>query len=139
LIDERGQNRFGTRRQRPSPENDLGQPASEPHTGDERRAGHRARALLSGKVIIGNGLMSPDCVIRDLSDGGARVRISGSIELPDAVGLLVIRDGLLFDATLAWRRGDETGLAFAGRHDVRGDVDPAHRAVHRLWKELAPR
>jgi hypothetical protein len=139
LIDERSQRRFGRRPESAGSGNELAKTVSESHTGDERRAGHRTRALLSGKIIVGNGVMSPDCVIRDLSDGGARVRISGSIELPEAVGLLVIKDGLLFDATLAWRRGDETGLAFTGRHDVRGDVDPAHRGVHRLWKELAPR
>jgi hypothetical protein len=97
------------------------------------------RALLSGKIIIGNGLMSPDCVIRDLSPGGARVRVPRTIELPSRVGLLVIKDGLLFDAIVAWRRDDEAGLAFSGQHDIRGDIDPAHRGVRALWAELTPR
>jgi hypothetical protein len=103
------------------------------------RADRRVRALLSGKIIIGNGLMSPDCVIRDLSPGGARVRVPRTIELPSRVGLLVIKDGLLFDAIVAWRRDDEAGLAFSGQHDIRGDIDPAHRGVRALWAELTPR
>lgn len=117
----------------PSPEQKTG------HTGVRRRAMTRARTLLAGKIIIRGGMMSPDCVIRDLSPDGARVRVPRTILLPSSVGLLVTKDGVLFDAVVVWRRGDEAGLTFSDRHDIRGAVDPANARAHALWAEHAPR
>jgi len=83
--------------------------------------------------------MSADCVIIELSPHGARVRISSAVRLPPSVALLLISDGLLFDAMVAWRQGDATGLAFKGRHDLRTEDDPAYRSVRALWVELGVR
>jgi hypothetical protein len=121
-------------------------PNSEPKAGDtpagqraDRRSDHRARALLKGKIILAGGGMSADCVIRDLSSDGARVRVDSGVPLAGGLGLLVIRDGVMFDAVLAWRKGDQAGLAFSGRHDIRAAGDPELAHVHALWVELAPR
>jgi len=118
--------------------NDLAMLRPDGSTADKRQGG-RARALLAAKILIGDGRMSPDCLIRDLSPDGARVRISRTVPLPQSFALLAIRDGLLFDAALVWRKGDEAGLAFSGRHDVKTAGDPAHAVAHRLWAEYAPR
>jgi hypothetical protein len=40
---------------------------------------------------------------------------------------------------VAWRRGDEAGLVFKDRHDLRTDVDPVRRHVRALWTELTER
>jgi hypothetical protein len=103
-----------------------------------RRTSPRARSLLTGKIIIADGAVSHDCVIRNVSTRGARVRIAGAVNLPAAVGLLVVREGLLFDAKIAWRRGEQIGLAFTGQHDLRKGADPAHRGARALWAALAP-
>ena len=89
--------------------------------------------------ILAGGGMSADCVIRDLSSDGARVRVDSGVPLAGGLGLLVIRDGVMFDAVLAWRKGDQAGLAFSGRHDIRAAGDPELAHVHALWVELAPR
>jgi hypothetical protein len=130
---------FGRRSTDPSPPDSVVPAVEELRTGENRRIASRARALLAGKIIIGRGLISPDCVIRDLSSSGARVRISAETDLPPKVSLLVIKEGLLFEANVAWRRGDQTGLAFVGQYDLRGDVDAAHRGARALWVELADR
>jgi hypothetical protein len=139
MIDKSAQSGFERRSASSSPEEKANEVTPELPAGPDHRVGRRVRTLLSGKIIIGNGLMSPDCVIRDLSPSGARVRITRTIELPSSVELLVIKDGLLFDATVAWRRGNEAGLVFSGHHDLRGNIDPANRAARALWVELAPR
>lgn len=110
----------------------------ERYSGVERRQLHRARAFLSGKIIIDNGRVSPDCLIRNLSVHGAHINISASLELPRAVGLMLIKEGLLFDATVVWRQGDKTGLVFHGQHNLLDADDPASRAVRALWEELRP-
>ena len=105
----------------------------------DKRGVARVRALLAAKILIGDGRMSADCMVRNLSTDGARVRISRTVPLPQTLGLLLIKDGLLFDAALAWRKDDEAGLTFTGRHDVKTAGDPAHAHAHRIWAEHAPR
>jgi hypothetical protein len=105
---------------------------------DHRRRAHRARTLLAGKIIVAQGIIH-DCMIRDFSSSGARVRISAETGLPPRVSLLVIKEGLLFEADVAWRRSDETGLAFIGQYDLRRDVDPARKGVRTLWAQLVLR
>jgi hypothetical protein len=121
---------------------DLGHASPAKYGGAERRTGlarrddRRARSLMSGKVVVGDGQMSVDCVIRNLSSRGARVSVPRSIDLPGAVGLLIVREGLFCEASVAWRRGDLTGLAFRARHDLRKDRDPSRRGVRALWSAM---
>ena len=130
---------FGRRSADPSPPDSV-VPAVEPvRTGKNRRVASRARALLAGKLIIDDGHISLDCTIRNLSTGGAKVRISAETDLPPKISLLLIKEGLLFEASVAWRKGDQIGLTFVGQYDLRDDVDPAHRGARELWAELAVR
>jgi hypothetical protein len=112
---------------------------SQPHSGPERRDSPRTRTLLKAKIVSGDGFLSPDCAVVDLSLNGARVRISAAIRLPPPVSLLLVYDGMLFDAAVAWRRGDETGLVFTGQHDLRSEICHAAPALKALWAELQPR
>ncbi len=105
-----------------------------PYGGPERRDTPRVRTLLAGKIISGDGFLSPDCTVIDLSSNGARVRISGGVTLPPPAGLLLVREGLLFDAAIAWRRGDETGLVFTGVHDLQLGDPPERRGLQALWE-----
>jgi len=109
---------------------------AERRTGLSRRENLRARALMTGKVIVGDGQMSIDCVIRNFSVRGARITLPRSIDLPGAVGLLVVREAVFCEASVAWRRGDQTGLTFRARHDLRKDTDPSRRGVRALWSAL---
>ncbi len=107
--------------------------------GVERRAAFRGRTLLSGKLIIGDSTISPDCLIRNLTDRGAHIRVSPAIKLPRTFGLLLIKEGMLFDATMVWRLDDKLGLTFSGRHDLRKDIGPERRGARALLAELSPR
>jgi hypothetical protein len=135
---DRQQTGLGRRSADAGPKAEAGYKGAERRTGDVRRADLRARSLLTGKILIGDGAVSHDCVIRNFSAKGARVRLAGAINLPGAVSLMVVKEGLLFDATIAWRRGEQIGLAFSGQYDLRKDVDPAHRGARALWTALAP-
>ncbi len=102
----------------------------------ERRAEPRIRTFLEGQIVSGDGFISVGCTIRDLSLTGARVTVSHEARLPPPVALMLLRDGLLFDAAVAWRRGDETGLVLKGQHDLYTDLAPVRRQVRALWVEL---
>jgi PilZ domain len=102
----------------------------------ERRAEPRVRTFIAGRIVSGDGFVSVRCTIRDLSLTGARVTVSHEARLPPPVALMLIRDGLLFDAAVAWRRGDETGLVLKGQHDLYSDLAPVRPRVRALWAEL---
>jgi len=121
---------------------DLGASSPAKYAGAERRVSGvrrtdlRARSLMSGKVIVGDCQMSIDCVIRNLSPRGARITLPRAIDLPAAIGLLIVREGLFCEAAVAWRNGDQTGLAFRARHDLKKDADPSRRSVRALWSAM---
>ena len=53
-----------------------------------------------------------DCLIRDISDQGARIIFSGAVNVPDVVDLYIPQKEQTIRARVQWRRGDEVGLAF---------------------------
>jgi hypothetical protein len=139
MIGEHARYESGDPSTRPGEDSNSSATTGRRQSGLERRADDRIRTLVHGKLIIGDGLTSPDCVVRNRSIGGAQVRVLSAEELPLTVGLLLITEGLLFDATVVWRHGDKIGLAFSGQHDLRHDDDPSLSAVHALWMDLAQR
>lgn len=74
----------------------------------------RHKVLKAGKIVFSNLGASIDVTIRDMSDGGARVRVPPNIALPKLFNLLVVSDGLLFPAELRWHRGEFVGMSFVG-------------------------
>ncbi len=52
------------------------------------------------------------CLIRDLSDKGARIVFSDTVTLPDIVELYIPQRDQTLRARVQWRRNDEIGLAF---------------------------
>jgi hypothetical protein len=106
---------------------------TEAYQGPDRRDGVRVAARLAGKLISADGFLHPDCTVLDLSLNGARVQISAIIRLPPPAALLLIDEGLLFDAAVAWRRGNETGLVFTSRHDLSEGEPPDRPGLYDLW------
>ncbi len=55
------------------------------------------------------------CLLRDLSPGGARLIVSGTVPLPGHFELVVDVHETTRPVELIWRQGDETGVRFAPR------------------------
>jgi len=77
----------------------------------ERRAASRRRVLLAAQAFAAGCSQFTECTIRDLSAGGAAVRIAASA--PDSFELRIMRDGSSRKAKTVWKNGDRRGLAFA--------------------------
>jgi PilZ domain-containing protein len=52
------------------------------------------------------------CLIRDLSENGARIIFSETVTLPDVLKLYIPQREQTLRARVQWRRNDELGLAF---------------------------
>jgi uncharacterized small protein (DUF1192 family) len=92
----------------------------------ERRNARRAKSFLQGFVYVSRKRGALACLIRDLSDKGARIIFSDTVTLPDMVELYIPQREQTLRARVQWRRNDEIGLAFiAAEREREPDATPS--------------
>jgi hypothetical protein len=79
----------------------------------ERRQSPRQKSFLRGCIYFNNRRTVIDCLIRDISEHGARLRFSDSISIPDAFELHIPQKNQTLRAFARWRHGMDLGVAFA--------------------------
>lgn len=79
---------------------------------ENRRAHPRHAAHLDGKLILANGARTLDCVILEISEGGARVSVGVEMDLPEKVYLWQSAIDTVFDCEVRWREAKYAGLRF---------------------------
>lgn len=78
----------------------------------ERRLSARQKSFLQGRIYFNNRRSSVDCLIRDYSDAGARLKFSESIAVPEAIELYIPNREEIHRARVEWRSGNEMGVSF---------------------------
>jgi hypothetical protein len=78
----------------------------------ERRSSSRQKAFLQGRLYFNNRRNSVDCLIRDLSEQGAKLRFSSTIATPEVVELHIPNRDESYRARVEWRNGEEVGVSF---------------------------
>jgi hypothetical protein len=99
---------------------------------DERRPARRRRVLLGGVVSPTADTPSFECMIRDISERGARLFGRGR-SFPAAFYLINIRNRTAHTARVIWTRGAEVGVAFDGSMPISDIKDPALSHLARVW------
>jgi hypothetical protein len=79
---------------------------------DDKRTVPRLRSFLKGRIIFNGGQTNLECLIRDVSAGGARLELSASVTLPDRFDLYLPHREATCKAHVQWRRGSQLGVAF---------------------------
>ncbi|MCC6888265.1 MAG: PilZ domain-containing protein [Hyphomicrobiales bacterium] len=79
----------------------------------ERRAAVRQKTFLQGRIYFNNRRSSLDCLIRDISDSGARLRCSEALTVPELMELYIPTREEVHRARVEWRNGDEMGVSFS--------------------------
>ena len=88
--------------------------AADDSKADDEKRDHPRRDLQSvGVIFYEPGARSIDCVIRNISAGGARVVLAQDVELPEKVQIFV-GPATYLNALIRWRIGLEAGLEFVG-------------------------
>lgn len=82
----------------------------------ERRQTLRQRTLLSGRVEF-FGRATFDCVIRNLSDSGARISCAQNVALPDLFHLVILKKDERRRVRTVWRGEEVVGLEFLADAD----------------------
>lgn len=79
---------------------------------DDRRKHQRLRTLKAGKIVFNRRLNVIDCVVRNMSEGGACLQVDGTDWLPEKFDLTIPIDGLKRACRLCWKSADRVGVAF---------------------------
>jgi hypothetical protein len=106
----------------------------------ERRHATRKKSFLRGCVYFNKRRGAMDCLIRDLSEAGARIIFSSAVNVPDVVELYIPQKEETIRARVKWRHGDEVGLAFpavARAAEAPTDDGDLAQRVEKLETEIA--
>jgi hypothetical protein len=104
----------------------------------ERRRHTRKKSFLRGCLYFNNRRSAADCLVRDISEAGARLIFSGAVTVPDFVDLYIPQKEETLRAHVEWRRGDEMGVTFADElREGRASEQDLARRVEKLEAEIA--
>jgi|SRR5262245_2788564 len=78
----------------------------------ERRIAARQKSFLQGRIYFNNRRSTVDCLVRDYSDTGARLKFSETAAVPEAIELYIPNKEEIHRARVEWRSGDEMGISF---------------------------
>lgn len=83
--------------------------------GAERRADQRSRMLKGGTLRFNRGYGALECVVRNVSENGARLAFGETSAVPPQFELRVGPDGEWRQAEVRWRTLTDVGVALAPR------------------------
>jgi hypothetical protein len=79
----------------------------------DRRQNARDKVMFGGVAEIGEHRAIRDCVVRNISESGARIEFSNDVNLPkQPMRLTIARKGRSFLAKVIWWRDNFVGVAF---------------------------
>ena len=108
----------------------------------ERRQSIRQKSFLRGCIYFNNRRSALDCLIRDISNEGAKLIFSDIVNIPDVVDLYIPQKEQTLRTHVEWRQGKEVGVAFAAASrapasPLLSDVAELSDRVYKLETEIA--
>jgi hypothetical protein len=78
----------------------------------ERREYQRGRTYLGGRLAFNNQYGTVDCLVRNMSQNGAKLVFEGAVLLPGEFEFTLPQKGESRRARVIWRQQDEAGITF---------------------------
>ena len=103
----------------------------------EHRRAARQTSFMQGRIYFNNRRSSVDCLIRDISATGAKLKFSSAVETPALVELHIPTKEETHSAKVMWRRGEEMGVKFMSPNapvSLVADRDPGSDLLDRIRK-----
>ena len=80
----------------------------------DRRQSARDKVIYGATAEIDGRAGSRDCVVRNISEKGARIEFSSSVRRPEKqISLTIAKKGRAFLASIIWWRDNFVGVAFS--------------------------
>ncbi|MCB1540163.1 MAG: PilZ domain-containing protein [Rhodoblastus sp.] len=103
----------------------------------DRRKEQRRRTYLGAQVVFNRRQSVVDCLIRNLSDGGARLVFAHSAMIPGAFELVIDRGGESRQVEIRWRTRLSAGVSFTSANRAAFVSLQATRRIRQLEGERA--
>ncbi len=87
----------------------------------EKRTAPRMKSLMAARISYAGGNAVIDCIVRNISDTGAKIAVSSAVTLPEEFDLIIPQRNTVQRVRMQWRRAEAIGVAFAS-------AEPASRA-----------
>lgn len=102
----------------------------------EKRDAPRHKCFLRAFVYFEGRGTAINCVVRDISDIGARLQFDKPLVLTELLDLHIPIKGQSFHAVKRWYNGDQMGVAFNASTKTNADDIGVDRRVNRLKEEI---
>jgi hypothetical protein len=79
---------------------------------EKRLGGRRMRTLKGGRIVFNAGFGVFDCVVRNISQGGAMLQLSGPLGIPSRFELVMDPGTPRRKCTVRWRTDNAIGVSF---------------------------
>ena len=79
---------------------------------ENERVARRSRVLKGAKLVNMNNWSLVDCIIRDMSETGARIICGDQFAVANEFRFLVPTENTICNARVVWRRGEMLGIEF---------------------------
>jgi hypothetical protein len=90
-------------------------------------------------VLAVSATFTLDCIIRDVSDGGAKVVLAKSQLLPPDLYLVVVKYCVAFRARIVWQKFPARGLRFTQTYPLSAGLPDELKFLRKLWGDLYAR
>jgi hypothetical protein len=101
----------------------------------DRRVAPRRKTRFKATLVHGPDRTTTDCVVRDLSETGARLRLEAPEGLPATFHLIWLAEKAVIEVESVWRSQDEMGVKFLSKHHMQGRLSSELAAVCRAWEQ----
>jgi len=91
---------------------------------EQRRASPRSRTLLKGHIIYNSGVSRMECIVRDLSEAGARIVFAQPVKVPPEFELQIPKKKIVRRAQVIWYDGRHHGVMFLKATEGASDMAP---------------
>lgn len=102
------------------------------------RRSPRVRTFLDAKIVFRDATYSVGCIVRDMSEAGARIELPVSVLIPKRFFLLTPKKPVAFDAEIVWRLDCLVGLKIQSELQLTNCRDPQMRILRKIFVELLP-
>lgn len=101
----------------------------------DRRRDHRGRTYLGGQIAFNNRWCTIDCLVRNMSQRGAKLEFPEPVLVPSELDLIIPLRGYSRRVRVIWKQAKALGVSFADTSD--GTVVPIElaRQIRKLKAE----
>jgi hypothetical protein len=103
----------------------------------ERRVLVRHKTFIKGRIYFNNRLSSVDCIVRDMTERGARLQVPESVAVPDAFEISLPNKDEQYRAQAQWRKGDQIGVSWMSESAFRQKADGGGQNERALMDRVA--